>query len=83
VKVENGYLLITAKKRVQRVSYTSRLTTKGLFDQAAVSKHVSECLTGKECGLLWLLGSNIDEVGYHNVVKLILWSIEDKNQQKC
>jgi beta-glucanase (GH16 family) len=30
----------------------------------------------------WLLGSNIDEVGWP-VVKLILWSIEDKNQQKC
>jgi beta-glucanase (GH16 family) len=29
----------------------------------AVLKHVSECLTGKECGLLLAIRSNIDEVG--------------------
>jgi beta-glucanase (GH16 family) len=84
VKVENGYLLLLLKKESYKgSSYTSaRLTTKGLFDQAYGRFEARIRVPyGKECGLLWLLGSNIDEVGGHNVVKLILWSIEDKNQK--
>jgi beta-glucanase (GH16 family) len=65
VKVENGYLLITAKESYNGSSYTSaRLTTKGLFDQAYGRFEARIRVPGKECGLLfWLLGSNIDEVG--------------------
>jgi beta-glucanase (GH16 family) len=68
VKVENGYLLITAKKEeYQGSSYTSaRLTTKGLFDQA-YGRFEARIRLPYGQGMwpaLWLLGANIDEVGW-------------------
>jgi beta-glucanase (GH16 family) len=68
VKVENGYLLITAKKEeYQGSSYTSaRLTTKGLFDQA-YGRFEARIRLPYGQGMwpaFWLLGANIDEVGW-------------------
>ncbi|MFT5242771.1 MAG: beta-glucanase (GH16 family) [Psychroserpens sp.] len=68
VKVENGYLLITAKKESYNgSSYTSaRLTTKGLFDQA-YGRFEARIRVPYGQGMwpaFWLLGSNIDEVGW-------------------
>lgn len=68
VKVENGYLLITAKKEdYNGSSYTSaRLTTKGLFDQA-YGRFEARIRLPYGQGIwpaFWLLGANIDEVGW-------------------
>ncbi|HEY4618425.1 MAG TPA: glycoside hydrolase family 16 protein [Flavobacterium sp.] len=68
VKVENGYLLITAKKEsYSGSSYTSaRLTTKGLFEQA-YGRFEARIRLPYGQGIwpaFWLLGANIDEVGW-------------------
>jgi beta-glucanase (GH16 family) len=68
VKVENGYLLITAEKESYNgASYTSaRLTTKGLFDQA-YGRFEARIRLPYGQGIwpaFWLLGANIDEVGW-------------------
>lgn len=68
VKVENGYLLITAKKEsYSGSSYTSaRLTTKGLFDQA-YGRFEARIRLPYGQGIwpaFWLLGANIDQVGW-------------------
>lgn len=68
VKVENGYLLVTAKKEsFNGSSYTSaRLTTKGLFEQA-YGRFEARIKLPYGQGIwpaFWLLGSNIDEVGW-------------------
>jgi beta-glucanase (GH16 family) len=68
VKVENGYLLVTAKKESYNgSSYTSaRLTTKGLFDQA-YGRFEARIRVPYGQGMwpaFWLLGANIDEVGW-------------------
>jgi len=68
VKVENGYLLITAKKEPYNgASYTSaRLTTKGIFDQA-YGRFEARIRLPYGQGIwpaFWLLGANIDEVGW-------------------
>jgi beta-glucanase (GH16 family) len=68
VKVENGYLLITAKKEsVNGASYTSaRLTTKGKFEQA-YGRFEARIRLPYGQGMwpaFWLLGGNIDEVGW-------------------
>lgn len=66
VKVENGYLLITAKKEsFNGASYTSaRLTTKGLFEQA-YGRFEARIRVPYGQGIwpaFWLLGANCDEV---------------------
>lgn len=66
VKVENGYLLITAKKEsFNGASYTSaRLTTKGLFEQA-YGRFEARIRLPYGQGIwpaFWLLGANCDEV---------------------
>ena len=68
VKVENGYLLITAQKESYNgSSYTSaRLTTKGIFDQA-YGRFEARIRLPYGQGMwpaFWLLGANIDEVGW-------------------
>lgn len=68
VKVENGYLLITAKKEsFNGSSYTSaRLTTKGLFEQA-YGRFEARIRLPYGQGMwpaFWLLGANADEVGW-------------------
>ncbi len=68
VKVENGYLLITAKKESYNgSSYTSaRLTTKGLFEQE-YGRFEARIRLPYGQGIwpaFWLLGANIDEVGW-------------------
>jgi len=68
VKVENGYLLITAQKEPYNgYSYTSaRLTTKGKFDQA-YGRFEARIRLPYGQGMwpaFWLLGDNIDEVGW-------------------
>jgi len=68
VKVENGYLLITAQKESYNdYSYTSaRLTTKGKFDQA-YGRFEARIRLPYGQGMwpaFWLLGANIDEVGW-------------------
>jgi beta-glucanase (GH16 family) len=68
VKVQNGFLLITAKKEEYRgASYTStRLTTKGLFEQA-YGRFEARIRLPYGQGMwpaFWLLGANIDEVGW-------------------
>lgn len=68
VKVENGYLLISAiKESFNGSSYTSaRLTTKGLFDQA-YGRFEARIRLPYGQGIwpaFWLLGANIDEVGW-------------------
>ena len=68
VKVENGYLLITAKKESYNgSSYTSaRLTTKGLFEQA-YGRFEARIKMPYGQGIwpaFWLLGANTDEVGW-------------------
>jgi beta-glucanase (GH16 family) len=68
VKVENGYLLITAQKESYNgASYTSaRLTTKGIFDQA-YGRFEARIRLPYGQGMwpaFWLLGANIDEVGW-------------------
>lgn len=68
VKVENGYLLITAQKEsYNESSYTSaRLTTKGKFDQA-YGRFEARIRLPYGQGMwpaFWLLGANIDEVGW-------------------
>lgn len=68
VKVENGYLLISAKKEsYSGSSYTSaRLTTKGLFDQA-YGRFEARIRLPYGQGMwpaFWLLGADIDEVGW-------------------
>jgi beta-glucanase (GH16 family) len=68
VKVENGYLLITAKKESYNgSSYTSaRLTTKGLFEQA-YGRFEARIRLPYGQGMwpaFWLLGANVDEVGW-------------------
>lgn len=68
VKVENGYLLITAQKESYNgASYTSaRLTTKGIFDQA-YGRFEARIRLPYGQGMwpaFWLVGSNIDEVGW-------------------
>ena len=68
VKVENGYLLITAKKEsYSGASYTSaRLLTKGLFAQA-YGRFEARIRLPYGQGLwpaFWLLGANSDEVGW-------------------
>jgi len=68
VKVENGYLLITAKKESYNgSSYTSaRLTTKGLFEQA-YGRFEARIKLPYGQGIwpaFWLVGANIDEVGW-------------------
>lgn len=68
VKVENGYLLITAQKETYNgSSYTSaRLTTKGIFDQA-YGRFEARIRLPYGQGMwpaFWLLGANIDEVGW-------------------
>jgi beta-glucanase (GH16 family) len=68
VKVENGYLLVTAKKESYNgSSHTSaRLTTKGLFEQA-YGRFEARIRLPYGQGMwpaFWLLGSNIDEVGW-------------------
>jgi beta-glucanase (GH16 family) len=70
VKVENGYLLITAQKEEYNgYSYTSaRLTTKGKFDQA-YGRFEARIRLPYGQGMwpaFWLLGANIDEVGWPN-----------------
>jgi beta-glucanase (GH16 family) len=86
VKVENGYLLITAKKRVlQGSSYTSaRLTTKGLFDQAYGRFEARiRVLRARNVACFWLLGSNIDEVGWPQCGEIDIMEYRGQNQQKC
>jgi len=66
VKVENGYLLITAKKEsFNGASYTSaRLTTKGLFEQT-YGRFEARIRLPYGQGIwpaFWLLGGNCDEV---------------------
>ncbi len=66
VKVENGYLLITAKKEsFNGASYTSaRLTTKGLFEQA-YGRFEARIRLPYGQGIwpaFWLLGANCDDV---------------------
>ena len=66
VKVENGYLLITAKKEsFNGASYTSaRLTTKGLFEQA-YGRFEARIRVPYGQGIwpaFWLLGANCDQV---------------------
>lgn len=68
VKVENGLLLITAKKELYNgSSYTSaRLTTKGLFEQA-YGRFEARIRMPYGQGIwpaFWLLGANSDEVGW-------------------
>lgn len=68
VKVENGYLLITAKKESYNGSqYTSaRLLTKGLFAQA-YGRFEARIRLPYGQGMwpaFWLLGANSDEVGW-------------------
>jgi beta-glucanase (GH16 family) len=68
VKVENGYLLITAKKEsYEGSSYTSgRLLTKGLFEQA-YGRFEARIKMPYGQGIwpaFWLLGANSDEVGW-------------------
>lgn len=68
VKVENGYLLITAKKEAYSGSqYTSaRLLTKGKFDQA-YGRFEARIRLPYGQGMwpaFWLLGANFDEVGW-------------------
>lgn len=68
VKVENGYLLITAQKESYNgSSYTSaRLLTKGLFTQA-YGRFEARIRLPYGQGLwpaFWLLGANSDEVGW-------------------
>jgi beta-glucanase (GH16 family) len=68
VKVENGYLLITAKKEAYKGSaYTSaKLTTKGLFAQA-YGRFEARIKLPYGQGMwpaFWLLGANSDEVGW-------------------
>lgn len=68
VKVENGYLLISAKKEsYQGASYTSaRLLTKGKFDQA-YGRFEARIRLPYGQGIwpaFWLLGANYDEVGW-------------------
>ncbi|TDD75579.1 glycoside hydrolase family 16 protein [Flavobacterium caseinilyticum] len=68
VKVENGYLLITAKKEsFNGASYTSaRLTTKGLFEQA-YGRFEARIRVPYGQGIwpaFWLLGANCDEVAW-------------------
>jgi beta-glucanase (GH16 family) len=68
VKVENGYLLITAQKEsYNESSYTSaRLTTKGKFDQA-YGRFEARIRLPYGQGMwpaFWLLGANIDQVGW-------------------
>ena len=70
VKVENGYLLITAKKEDYNGSaYTSaRLLTKGKFDQA-YGRFEARIRLPYGQGIwpaFWLLGANYDEVGWPN-----------------
>jgi len=66
VKVENGYLLITAKEeQFNGSSYTSaKLTTKGLFEQA-YGRFEARIRLPYGQGMwpaFWLLGANCDEV---------------------
>lgn len=68
VKVDNGYLLITAKKEdFEGSNYTSgRLITKGLFEQK-YGRFEARIRMPYGKGLwpaFWLLGSNIDNVGW-------------------
>jgi beta-glucanase (GH16 family) len=66
VKVENGYLLITAQKEAYKgSSYTSaRLSTKGLFEQT-YGRFEARIRLPYGQGIwpaFWLLGANCDEV---------------------
>lgn len=68
VKVENGFLLITAEQEsFEGANYTSgRLLTKGLFDQQ-YGRFEARIRLPYGKGLwpaFWLLGSNIDQVGW-------------------
>jgi beta-glucanase (GH16 family) len=70
VKVENGYLLITAQKESYNgANYTSaRLTTKGLFEQT-YGRFEARIRLPYGQGMwpaFWLLGANLDEVGWPN-----------------
>ncbi len=68
VRVQNGYLIITAiEESFEGASYTSgRITTKNLFDQQYGRFEARMRLPyGKGMWpAFWLLGSNIDEVGW-------------------
>lgn len=70
VNIENGYLLITAQKESYNgSSYTSaRLTTKRLFEQK-YGRFEARIKLPYGQGMwpaFWLLGANIDEVGWPN-----------------
>jgi beta-glucanase (GH16 family) len=70
VKVENGYLLITAKKEsLNGASYTSaRLSTKGLFEQA-YGRFEARIRLPYGQGIwpaFWLLGADCDENEWPN-----------------
>jgi beta-glucanase (GH16 family) len=68
VKVQNGFLIISAKKEeYQGSSYTSaRLTSKGLFEQA-YGRFEARIRLPYGQGVwpaFWLLGANVEEVGW-------------------
>jgi len=68
VKVENGHLIITAKKEnYEGANYTStRLLTQGKFDFTYGTVEIKAKLPtgGGTWPALWLLGSNINTVGW-------------------
>lgn len=70
VKVENGYLLITAKKEAYNgASYTSaKVLTKGLFAQkyGRFEARIRLPFGQGMWPAFWLLGANSDEVGWPN-----------------
>jgi len=83
VTVENGYLLITAKKEeYQGSSYTSaRLTTKGLFEQA-YGRFEARIRLPYGQGMwpaFWLLGADSEEVGWPDCGEIDIMEFRGQN----
>ncbi len=83
VKVENGYLLITAKKEsYEGASYTSsRLLTKGLFTQK-YGRFEARIRLPYGQGIwpaFWLLGADSEEVGWPNCGEIDIMEFRGQN----
>lgn len=83
VKVENGYLLITAQKEnYEGASYTSaKLKTKGLFEQkyGRFEARIRVPFGQGMWPAFWLLGANDDEVQWPNCGEIDIMEIRGQN----